>query len=51
MYSLYNIGQFALMVTLGCLVEEMLLKVEWRSAVVVHGALSVMTFGVQLMPK
>ena len=46
-----NIGQFALMVTLGSQMEEMLQKVEWKSAVVVHGALSAMISGVQLMPK
>ena len=46
-HSLYvNIGQFALMVTSGCQPEEVLLKVEWRSAVVVHGGLSVMISGV-----
>ena len=38
-------------VTLGCQVEQMLLKVESRYAVVVHGALSVMISGVQLMLK
>ena len=43
--------QYVVMVTLGYQVEQMLLKVEWRSAVVVHGALSVMISGMQLMLK
>ena len=45
------VHQTAVMVTLGCQLEEMLLRVEWRFAVVVHGALSVMTFGIELTLK
>ena len=45
------VHQTAVMVTLGCQLEEMLLRAEWRSAVVVHGVLSVMTFGTELTLK
>lgn len=49
--SHFMVHQTAVMVTLGCQLEEMLLRVEWRFAVVVHGALSVMTFGIELTLK
>ena len=39
------------MVTSGWQREQMLLKVEWRCVAVVHGALSVMICGEQLMLK
>ena len=47
----FMVHQTAVMVTLGCQMEETLLRVEWRSAVVVHGVLSVMTFGTDLTLK
>ena len=47
----FMVHQTAVMVILGCQLEEMLLRVEWRSAVVVHGVLSVMTFGIELTLK
>ena len=47
----FMVHQTAVMVILGYQLEEMLLRAEWRSAVVVHGVLSVMTFGTELTLK